>query len=258
MPGGKRDSSKTRVEPVFQAVQSRSDDWVRALLSIPTGALPTGHGWNELDLTFESGFWGQHEHPFAPPRRLLEWLVRHPGALRHSSSELPLREALLKGEPGAREAALTALDSAPTGRGWHLFEGTTFPDATILTPDAVIVVEGKRTEAGPTLDTSWLSGRHQMWRHIEGAWNIRGSRRVFGFFLVEGDAAGVPEIWKAAAKATTQVESLASSFPHLDPAEREELAACFLGVGTWQQVCGTFGIDFSDLPDTVDQIASGS
>jgi len=173
--------------------------------------------------------------------------------MRRDASPIPDREKLLRGEPEALDKALKAIGNAPAGRGWHLFEGTTFPDATIITPDAVIVVEGKRTEAGPTLDTSWLSGRHQMWRHIEGAWSIRGSRRVFGFFLVEGDANGIPEIWKAGAALTLRVESLASSFPHLDPSEREELAACFLGVGTWQQVCAKFGIDFASLPDIVEQ-----
>jgi hypothetical protein len=57
----------------------------------------------------------------------------------------------------------------------------------IETPDALIVIEGKRTESGATIDTTWLTGRHQIWRHIDAAWEIRGRRQVFGFFIVEGE-----------------------------------------------------------------------
>lgn len=254
MPGGKKDSSKTRVVPVFDKLRERSDDWIRRLLEVPShpGVAPSALA--PLDLTFREGHWGKEEHPFAPPRRLLEWLVKNPSNLRLDSSSHPDRDALLHGDEAALQQALAEIEARPAGRGWHLLEGTTFPDATILTPDAVIVVEGKRTEAGPTVDTSWLAGRHQIWRHIEGAWGIRGSRRVFGFFLVEELSGELPRLWVEAAHETLSAAALASSFPHLAQEEREELAACFLGVATWQQVCRTFGIDPSSLPDTTDDL----
>lgn len=48
------------------------------------------------------------------------------------------------------------LRSAGTGRGWHVLEGPTYPDVFVETRDALVVVEGKRTEAGPTTSTSGL------------------------------------------------------------------------------------------------------
>jgi hypothetical protein len=232
----------------------RSDDWVRRLLSMPKHGCPTLRGFANLDLSFEAGYWGQNEHPLPPSKRLLQWLVRNPAQLRHSTSKNVTRNALLSADPSALEQALAAIESSPSGRGWHLLEGTTFPDATLFTPDAIVVVEGKRTEAGPTVDTSWLLGRHQMWRHIEGAWSIRGTRRVLGLFLVEAVNGELPEVWVTASEATYSPGALRSSFPHLDAMEREELAACFAGVATWQQVCAHFELDPRSLPDTVDDV----
>ena len=258
MPGGKRDSSKTRVVPVFDALKQRSDDWVRRLLSVPRHPGVASADLSALDLTYKEGFWGTKEHPFPPTKRLLEWLVRNPDELRHKSSSHADRDALLKGDPAALKKALADIEAHPSGRGWHLLEGTTFPDATLVTPDAVIVVEGKRTEAGPTTDTSWLAGRHQIWRHIEGAWGMRGARKVFGFFLVEDVSGGLPALWESAAKDAVSDAALSSSFPHLSGSERSELAACFIGVATWQQVCAAFGIDTATLPDTIDDPRAGA
>lgn len=258
MPGGKKDSSKTRVEPLFRKLAERSDDWVRRLVTLAAHGSPSFPGPDGLDLSFRAGYWGRNEHPFHPSKRLLSWLVRNPKRLRHRNSKNAARSALLRGEPQALEQALVAIERSPSGRGWHLFEGTTFPDATILTPDAIIVVEGKRTEAGPTLDTSWLSGRHQMWRHIEGAWEARGTRRVIGFFLVEAVDGDLPLVWKDAATATFGSGALESSLPHLDEGERQNLAACFAGVATWQRVCSHFGIDPALLPETVEDLPAGA
>ena len=41
-------------------------------------------------------------------------------------------------------------------KSWHLFEGETRPDVYIETPDLLVVIEGKRTEGGPTTSTKWI------------------------------------------------------------------------------------------------------
>jgi len=254
MSGGKRDSSKTRVAPVFDILRERSDDWVRQLLSLAECSGTAKEIPGELDLTCLDGKWGTEEQPFPPPQSLLRWMVSNPSKLVHSSSDNADRNALLQGDEAALRSALAAIETQPTGRGWHLLEGTTFPDATIVTRDAIVVVEGKRTESGPTLDTSWLAGRQQIWRHIEGAWEAREGRRVFGMFIVEGNGGSIPAVWSAAATQALEQSSLATSFPHRSQADIQELAGCFLGVSTWQRVCSHFGIDFAALPDTTDDL----
>lgn len=157
------------------------------------------------------------------------------------------RKALFQRDAEMIGKALAKIDQGLLTRGWHVLEGPTAPDVYIETADALIVIEGKRTEAGPTTNTTWLRGRHQMWRHIDAAWEIRGNRRVFGFFIVEGDADGaVPRHWQTAAQKTWSDEALTSSLPHRPPPEREELRRCFLGVTTWQRVVADFG-----LPSTI-------
>jgi hypothetical protein len=148
---------------------------VRTLVNLPRIATAPHSVDAAINLRFEAGYWGRKEHAFAPPTSLLAWMINNPAQLRQKSSTLPKRHTLLQGDIAARDSALAALSTRAAGRGWHILEGATYPDVTIFTPQAIIVVEGKRTEAGPTLDTTWLAGRHQMWRHIEGAWCVRGS-----------------------------------------------------------------------------------
>jgi len=114
------------------------------------------------------------------------------------------------------------------------------------------VIEGKRTEPGPTTKTSFLNGRHQMLRHMDAAYEIAGHRVLLGFFIVEGDAAGdIPKVWRDAAEQTLSPEAIHGSLPHRPEAERDAIAAGFLGVTTWQLVCERLGIEAGVLIDRI-------
>jgi hypothetical protein len=182
---------------------------------------------------------------------LLSWLIRNPTPRLTGQDRILQRSLLARGDPETVDSALRALRSSGTRKGWHLLEGPTYPDAFVETPDALIVIEGKRTEAGPTVDTTWLSGRHQIWRHIDAAWEVRGRRQVFGFFVVEGTASGedLPDVWQKAYADTLAAACVASSFPHRSADECRAITSCFLGGTTWQRLCTTFGIAFAELPD---------
>jgi F0F1-type ATP synthase assembly protein I len=158
---------------------------------------------------------------------------------------------LRRGDPEAIAKALELLRTDPSPRGWHILEGQTYPDALIITGDALVVIEGKRTELGPTTGTTWMPVRHQMLRHIDAAWEIRGHRVVYGFFIVEAEEGSVevPQNWIDASQRTIAPEALAESLPHRSPAERDGITRAFLGVTTWQAVCAVFGISSDELPD---------
>ena len=253
--GGLYDSSKTRVAPVFDQLRIHRGDWVRELISLATCGSSNAVSQSQGDLTFIDGYWGEEERGLNPPPSLLSWLIRNLQPPIGATSINAKRQALLARDPSVTEEALRLLDGEKNSRAWYIFEGLTFPDALLVTPDALVVVEGKRTEPGPTTATTWLQGRHQIWRHIEAAWEIREARRVYGLFIVEGNgSADVPELWKAAMRDATSPAVLASSFPHRTTEERQALANCMLGVTTWQCVCATFGIDYSKLPDKVSDI----
>ena len=254
MPSGERDSSKTRVVPVLDQLRTRNDDWVRSLLTLAkhgSGApVPA-----DMPLLYTSGFWGSAERALKPPVALLSWLIRNlnlapPVGATHIGKE---RARLLAGETSTIATALARLRLAGTGTAWHILEGPSYPDAYIETPGALVVIEGKRTERGPTTDTTWMSGRHQIWRHLDAAWEVRARRAVFGLLLVEGVAPNpteVPSVWQEAAAAAFATEALQRSFPHRGVEERAAIAQSFLGVATWQAVCRHFAFDFAALPET--------
>lgn len=254
MPGGRYDSSKTRVVPFFEQLEARTDDWVRTLLEASRFGHPACSVPSDLDLTFEKGEWGDAEHGYTPPESLLRWMVSNPHRLRQQTSSVSARRELLEGSARRLTEALENIDRSNGDRSWFVLEGTTYPDAVLTTRDAIVVVEGKRTESGPTTKTSWLDGRHQMWRHIEGAWQVRGTRKVFGIFMVDSPSEQLPAKWQAASEATFAERALESSFPHRRSEEREALARCFRGIITWRAACALLAIDYDALPDTVSGI----
>lgn len=255
--GGAYDSSRTRVAPVLSALQSAGEHWLRRLLGCVTHGAPDASPVSAVGQPIPGGlhFGGlaRKEKRLAAPPSLLKWLVRNAKAPammpKMSAAVRSRRQALFDRDASTIDDAIARIDAGLLTRGWHVLEGPTAPDVFIETDDALIVIEGKRTEAGPTTSTTWLPGRHQMWRHIDAAWEIRGTRQVYGFFIVEGDASGaVPHRWQMAAKDTWSDAALKSSLPHQSPAEREQLRRCFIGVTTWQQVVREFALPLSILP----------
>ncbi len=147
--------------------------------------------------------------------------------------------------------ALKGLASGELGKEWYVLEGPSYPDAFIETPDALIVIEGKFTETGATTKTTWMPKRHQMLRHLDAAWEIRGQRSVYGLFIVESETptqSDVPAKWSSIAASTTGEDALLTSLPHRkDSNERRQIAESFIGITTWQAIQKEFGLDASLL-----------
>jgi hypothetical protein len=252
---GKYDSSKTRVVPVFDAlvqVDATGGEWLGRLLQLPTGgtAFQPPASW---DLEIQDRGWGDAEKKLEPPVALLSWLIRNPrrspsGELSSDPVKAQKRRELMAGSRSRTLEGLALLRENPRGEDWHIFEGPSQPDVFIETPSVLVVIEGKRTEPKPTTSTKWMAGRHQMLRHIDCAWEVRGQKQVVGFFVVEGDGGGeeVPQQWVEYARETTAAASVASSLPHRGPEEQRQIASCFIGVTTWQKICREFGIDIGE------------
>jgi hypothetical protein len=205
-----------------------------------------------LNLKYLSGDWGPNERGLHPPMALLSWLIRHPCEWAPEPVQ-DKRADLKKGDAQTVALALASLRAGCPDRAWFILEGKTYPDVLLETPDALIVIEGKRTEAGPTTHTTWMPRRHQIWRHIDAAWEIRGQRQVFGLFIVEAQDGRVPVDWAYAACTTLADDAIRGSFPHRSADEVAALRRCFRGVTTWSHVCHEFGIDERQLPDTVEE-----
>jgi hypothetical protein len=246
------DSSRTRVAPFFDALAS----WPKRLLDL---AAPDGstHPWKDQDLTPLKYHWGdkakgRKEYALKPPVALLSELIHNPrlpegGMPAASDATVRARQRLLDGDPVARKEALEGLATGRFGGKWFAFEGSSFPDAFIETPDALIVVEGKYTESGATTKTTWMPERLQMLRHLDGAWEIRGGRSVYGIFIVDGDASrdplAVPEKWRMAFNDSATPGVLKASLPHRKTVnERALIGQCLVGITTWQAIQADFNL----------------
>lgn len=260
-----RDSTKTRVAPVFDALRGQDktgEKWLAGLLTLPQLGKPIDPSQVSGMGALEEACWDassrkRREKKLAPPISLLSWLVRHlreahPQDITGDADKARRRRKLQEGDPATVAKALDRLRSSPGSRGWHVLEGRSSPDVYLTTPRAVVVIEGKRTEAKPTTHTSFMKGRHQMLRHMDAAYEIAGNRAVLGFFIVEGGEAGeVPPVWRDAAEQTLSPEAIDGSLPHRPQAERDAIVGGFLGVTTWEQVCTRFGIDPQVMIDEI-------
>lgn len=257
---GQRDSSKTRVIPVFDHLIEKDKtgkSWLPRLLRLNSGGNSTALPKN-CDFSIQEIGYGLHEKMLDPPASLLSWIIRNPrkpvsGKISSDPVKEKKRLEWMNGSESTILEALALLRNNPNGEDWFIFEGKTQPDVFIKTPDLILVIEGKRTERKPTTSTKWMAGRHQMIRHIDCAWEIKGRRQVIGFFIVEGDGpqGDMPPAWLDYARNTVTPASIDSSLPHRGPEERRSIASCFAGITTWQRICREFEIDFDQLIDKV-------
>lgn len=254
MRGGLDCSVKTRLVPVMDLLHARRDDWVRTLLTLTDGSIDAAvpGRFAHVDLSYQKGFWGRNESPIDPPVALLSWLIRHPPAATTADVTHRDRWLLGRGDPSVVRRALRDLRSGAP-KGWHLFDSPAVPDVLIETPEALVVIESKRGTTVPAVDEAALPGRPLIWRNLDAAWEIRGRRRVFGLFIVEGDGteANLPAHWRDSLRKLRSEDILGSSFPHRSSAERNDVAACLMGATTWQTVCQTFDISPTALPRTI-------
>lgn len=259
MPGGIYDSSKTRVRPTFDALWERGRGWLPELLALPRGGCPTA-SIATTNFALVEGYWHPNEKCLAPPVSLLSWMIRNVGELRHARFHHEGRRLLADGDPETVQDALKRLRSNQANRAWYIFEGPTCPDVYLVAEDALVVIEGKRTESSTTTDTTWLKGRHQIWRHLDAAWEVRGRRNVYGFFIVESHGDGehreLSAAWQSAAVSCLSPAVLRSSFPHRSDREIEAIASCYLGITTWRHVCERFGIDWHSMPKEIPNVGA--
>lgn len=270
---GKRNSSLTRVLPVFQNLYTNEPSgktWLPTLLQAMQGgsAFPDVLQGNLGDI--EKIAFGNNEQKLAAPRKLLAWLLAEVDPVwgaktldrnrSLSRQTREWREALLNRNTEILKRALDKLEAADLFKpAWYILEGPSQPDLFIQTERLILVIEGKRTEWGPTNSTEYMPVRPQILRHLDAAWEIRGERQVLGGFIIEGEKESpfqVPETWKRACQDTPRNETLEAALPHRSLTEKQALGKSFLGAVTWQNLCQRTGLAFTSLPDQVEEVSA--
>jgi hypothetical protein len=272
---GDRDSSLTRVQPVFNELLDRWPDggsWVSRLwdmaartrsgvsLSKPVdldGLLPS-----ETPSTRLAREGTVYERTVAPPAAFLRWLLENPQSMQlrdpvtfgAKSVEAQMwRGKLFSGDARlvdeAQKEGLTQLGKRLAQRGrnkWWAFEGFSHVDCCLITSTCVLFVEGKRTES-VSPSTLWFQQRSQLWRNVEAAKEFAGQKQFAVILAVENHADGIAALTHAAG-------SLDASYPHLDDQDRTELSRHLLGFVTWPEVVSTFELPpeclIDRLPET--------
>lgn len=250
---GRFDSSRTRVAPLFNHLYCRDTSgrtWLPQLLQLVGASCPP-----LPQRRLKSARWWPREAALPAPPSLLRWLVENcePPINERDLGKGEVqerRQALLRRDEAAIAEALRILNGPAQSRAWCVFEGASQPDVYLESADLVVVIEGKRTEPGPTTSTTWMRERHQMLRHIDAAWDTRGNRTVVGMMIVEAgaDEASVPSPWREY-RGQIDARALERSLPHRSDAERREIAEAFVGSTTWQSVVAALRVPADVLID---------
>jgi len=199
---GRFDSSLNRVQPVFKALYKKDPSgasWLQALLML---AKREGYP-KPLKIPDNLGNLTQLKFEFAvdPPKRYLEWLIKHPEELRSplpamwrkwSDHTQEMRQALLARDKTVQDEAISLLKKSPSlpKTSWWRFEGVTSVDCAFLTNSAVVFVEGKWTEIGASKKVLWYDKRNQVLRNLDCAATYaeqNGLQHYFVMMVVEKD-----------------------------------------------------------------------
>jgi len=171
--------------------------------------------------------------------------MKWPKDKKYSEQTEYKRRRLLNNDPTVISEALILLRNNHVrnpNRDWWVFEGFTKVDCLIETENLVLAIEGKRTEEGPSLSIDWYPQRNQLVRNLE-ALKQYGKSKEYALILIDEEG-------------NYQLEEsmFIASLPHFSSEERTELRKHYLGNITWKQVCIATGINYSELPNTINDL----
>lgn len=260
---GNKNSSKTRVQPVFGNLLREAPSgkpWLSALLGL------AGHGSPLAQrLASDPGSLPPQdaaqcfERRLPPPSGFLTWLVQHPErmswpvgpdhALESFGADTQEWREMLFGQHGAEEqrraqrealARIAKQGVGESARKWWAFEGFTSVDCCLETDKLLLLVEGKRTDVLKR-KTDWFKDRNQLARNLEVAKETAHNKEYAVLLIAENARRSIPE------------DEIKRGFPHFSEHERESLIAHCLGPVTWRDVCEVTGLDYDALPNTVEE-----
>lgn len=261
---GSRDSSKTRVAPLFDQLYERDQTgatWLDSLIALGSRRDIVATVPRSQRLVPNHGKrWGPGEMPLPAPQALLEYLIANLDAqlvagCSDSGDTLVKRTKLAAGDQPTIAEGLAAIRAGQRGKKWFVLEGDSRPDALLETENLVLCIEGKRTEAKCTTKTQWMRQRAQLLRHMDAAMNRFTGKRVLGLLIVEGDggaeSVAPSQHWLDESEAAYAPAMTAASLPHRSTAEQDLVRENILGLTTWQAACRALGIDWNSIPDVV-------
>lgn len=245
---GKRNSSLTRVKPLFDFINSDIDKLNRFLeLFEKTNKRVKQNFLIEIR-------YGQNEKKIPPPKSILIWMlqnlntlnkVKNYGVKNIDSETYKKRSELFSGNIKLIDEAINAIKTKTKipDKGWYIFEGNTFPDIFIETSDSIFIGEAKRTENDITTKTIWLNQRDQLVRHIDSL--LDQPKPIYSFYILEKE-----EYLKGTYIKRMELYSkkyyFKENLKHRDDKTIERAFNSFIGFIFWENIADCFEITFPD------------
>jgi hypothetical protein len=248
---GKRDSTKTRVIPLFNEINNSSrkiNDLINMMSKAPD---------KTIDFSHADIYYGCSEKRLKPSTKILEWLVLNlKDLINGNESVIPRNYGVSKMSPSYdkrrnffnddintfNEALKLVQKSNLPKSGWYIFEGYTAPDIYIETKEYIIVGEAKRTENHLTTSTMWLQVRDQLIRHIDAV--IDSGKEVLSFFIF--DRKVFNKNYENKMCNYDKFEYYRKSLPHRDDQTIQRVLNTFIGYTFWDDVAKKFNPSFLD------------
>ena len=242
---GKKDSTKTRVEPLMDYL-GKNVDRINQFLSLFGRNVQIND--NIKDICYgkkTDGYPGEKSIP--APVSLLRWYIENANQLERSANKQdknghPSKETIEKREAffdcddtivkeadeGIKKLEKNNKDNYTYGYSWYIFEGKTNPDIYIETESAIFVGEAKRTEPELTGSVKWYKQRDQLIRHVDSVFD--SGKKVYSFFILDNKEYANLE------KHGKDFEYYKKSLPHRTEAEIKEIMKTYIGCITWSEL----------------------
>lgn len=245
---GERNSSLTRVKPLFDFIGSDIDKLNQFLELFPD----TNKRINQNSL-IEIRY-GDNEKKIKPPKSILIWMlenldtlnkVKNYGVKNINSETYKKRSELFSGNRLLINEAINTIKSKTKipERDWYIFEGNTFPDIFIETSDSIFVGEAKRTENDITSKTIWLNKRDQLVRHIDSL--LDQPKKIYSFYVLEKEEY-LKGTYKKRMELYSKKDYFKENLKHRDDSSIERALNSFIGFVFWEDIADYFKISFPD------------
>lgn len=244
---GKKDSTRTRVEPLMTTLCGEVSK-INQFLNLFQRKVKINDRIVKICFGKKSdGCPGEKSIP--APVSLLEWYINNPKKLaqdenkqdKHgipSKQTIEKRNAFFNGAPDKIEEAKRGIKKLKEkseyayGSSWYIFEGYTNPDIYIETESAIFVGEAKRTEVKLTGSVKWYKQRDQLIRHVDSV--IDSGKKVLSFFILNN------KNYANLDKHGTDFKYYKKSLPHRSDEEIKKIMETYIGCITWCELAQEF------------------
>lgn len=245
---GKRNSSLTRVKPLFDFINSDIDK-LNSFLELFENNNKIVKQNSIIEIRY-----GENEKRIPAPKSILIWMLQNLNALNEvknhgvtdiNSETYKKRSELFSGNIKLKEEAIDIIKTSneTLENKWFTFEGKTAPDIFIETSDTIFIGEAKRTENDITTKTRWLEERDQLVRHIDSL--LDQSKPIISFYILEKEIY-LKGAYKKSMKLYNDRDYFKKNLKHRDNNSIERAFNSFVGFIFWEDISDYFEISFPD------------